>query len=67
MPKDPIVALALLTRANLDALGNNLKKVYPVEDLPCFPELLRAIDDADREHWREEDRMQALERLRASR
>ena len=67
MPKDPIVALALLTRANLDALGNNLKLVYPVEDLPCFPELLRAIDDADREHWREEDRMQALERLRASR
>ena len=64
MRNERIVAVALLTRANLEMFGEDLRKVYPVEDVPCFPELLRAIDEADREHWREEDRLEALRRLR---
>lgn len=65
MPRDRIVAVELLSRSELATFGEDLRKVYPVEDTPCFSELLRAIDEADREHWREEDRIEALERLRA--
>ena len=64
MRDDRIVAVALLTRADLQTFGEDLRKVYPAEDVPCFSELLRAIDDADREQWREEERLEALRRLR---
>jgi hypothetical protein len=59
-----IVAVALLTQEQLDMLGSSLKKVYRIDETPCFPELLEAIDRADREHWREEDRKEVLMRLR---
>lgn len=64
MPNERIVAVALLTQGNLDAYGSALKKVFPIHDTPCFPELLRLIDEADRQHWRAEDRKEALRRLR---
>jgi hypothetical protein len=63
MSSGRIVAVGLLTQEHLDVLGSSLKKVYRVEDTPCFPELLEAIDQADREHWRREDRLEALRRL----
>jgi hypothetical protein len=56
--------VALLTETNLQMLGDSLKKVYPIDETPCFPDFLRAIDEADREHWREQDRLEALGRLR---
>lgn len=59
-----IVAVALLTQEQLDMLGDSLKKVYRIDETPCFPELLEAVDRADREHWREEDRKEVLMRLR---
>jgi hypothetical protein len=59
-----IVAVALLTQEQLDMLGSSLKKVYRIDETPCFPELLEAIDRADREHWREEDRKKVLMRFR---
>jgi hypothetical protein len=62
--KRRIVAVALLTQEQLDMLGDSLKKVYRIDETPCFPELLEAIDEADREHWREEDRKEVLMRLR---
>jgi hypothetical protein len=43
-----IVAIVLVTRPELDRLGAHFKRVYPVTDVPCFGELLTAIDDADR-------------------
>jgi hypothetical protein len=64
MPDERIVAVALLTQGNLDAYGSALKKVFPIHEAPCFPELLRLIDEADREHWRAEDREAALAKLR---
>jgi hypothetical protein len=64
MNGERIVAVALLTETNLQMLEDNLKKVYPIDETPCFPDLLRAIDEADREHWREQDRLEALKRLR---
>ncbi len=55
MQRDRIVAVGLLTQRNLDQLGPALEHVWPVEDAPCFTGLLQAIDEADREHWRELD------------
>ena len=49
MPQDRIVAVGLLTRHDLDALGPTFDRAWPVEDAPIFSELLRAIDQADRD------------------
>lgn len=48
-PVPRIVALGLLTQADLDRLGEGFSRLYPVDDTPCFGELLHAIDVADRE------------------
>ena len=44
-----IVAVALLTREEVQLLGPTFERLWPVEDTPCFSELLRAIDEADRQ------------------
>ena len=58
-----IVAIGLLTQENLEVFGHCLKKVYPVDETPCFTELLAAIDEADRELWRERDRNDGVMRF----
>jgi hypothetical protein len=55
MEKPRIVALALLTRPELELLGPSFTRAYPIDETPCFGELLEAIDSADREMWRERD------------
>lgn len=49
MARDRIVAVGLLTQQDLDTLGPTFDRAWPVEETPCFSELLRAIDEADRE------------------
>ena len=44
-----IVAVGLLTQRDLDLLGPTFERVWPVEEAPSFNELLRAIDEADKE------------------
>ena len=51
-----IVAVGLLTRKDLTLLGPTFDRAWPVEDTPCFSQLLQAIDEADRELSRERDR-----------
>jgi len=51
-----IVAVGLLTQSDLDRLGNTLKKVFPLEEAPCFTDLIRAIEEADRDYRRRQDR-----------
>ena len=48
MPEGRIVAVGLLTRNDLTLLGPTFDRAWPVEQAPCFSELLQAIDDADR-------------------
>ena len=55
MSKDRIVAVGLLTENDLDLLGDSFTRLWPVEDTPCFSQLLEAIDEADREIRRERD------------
>lgn len=53
----PIVALALVTQEELASLGPLFSRAYPVDEVPCFGELLHAIDLADRQIWQERDRV----------
>ena len=65
MSREKIVAFAALTQGDLDRFGKNLKRVLPISDEPHFAELLDAIDRADRESWREEERRDALASLKS--
>jgi hypothetical protein len=52
-----IVAVGLLTQRDVQTLGPTFERLWPVEEAPAFPQLLRAIDDADRELWRERSKL----------
>ena len=56
MHKERIVAVALLTQRQVDRLGNSLQQSWPIDDTPCFTGLLQAIDEAERDVWRDRDR-----------
>lgn len=49
MPNKGIIAVGLLTAHDVSVLGPTFERLWPVEDAPCFSQLLVAIDDADRE------------------
>lgn len=44
-----VVAVGLLTAEDVETLGPTFDRLWPIDETPCFSELLRAIDDADRE------------------
>lgn len=48
MTDDHIVAVALLTERDLTVFGQGLRRVYPLEKITDFDDLLGAIDEADR-------------------
>jgi hypothetical protein len=50
-----IVAVGLLTQEDVDLLGATFERLWPVNETPCFGALLHAIDEADRQLWRERD------------
>ena len=50
-----ITAVGLLTERDLELLGPDFNRIWPVDETPCFGELLQAIDEADRVIWRERD------------
>jgi hypothetical protein len=43
-----IVAVGLLTADDLHRLGAGFTRVFPVDQAPCFNDLLAAIDQADK-------------------
>jgi len=55
LEEEKVVAVGLLTRSDLDRLGSNFTRAFPVDETPCFNGLLRAIDEADRVLWRGRD------------
>lgn len=59
---NPIVALALVTRKELDLLGPQFDCAYPIDETPCFGELLQAIDLADRQIGKNATRLTPTER-----
>lgn len=58
MVGERIFAVALVTRRELELLGPAFDRAWPVDQTPCFSQLLEAIDDADREMIRERDRQE---------
>jgi hypothetical protein len=46
-PSNRIVAVGLLSQRDLEVLGAGFKRVYAVEDVSCFDDLLKAIDAAE--------------------
>ena len=64
-----IVAVGLLTREDVRLLGPTFQRLWPVEDTPCFSQLLQVIDSADRELHRLADKErldEAMDSLRSS-
>lgn len=49
MADDRIVALGLLTSSEVRLLGPQFKRLWPVDETPCFEGLIDAIDEADRQ------------------
>ena len=45
--RERIVAIGLLTQEELRSLGPAFDRAWPVDRAPAFPELIRAIDEAD--------------------
>jgi hypothetical protein len=39
----------LLTQREVELLGHGFSRLWPVDQTPCFTELIKAIDDADEE------------------
>ena len=48
MSDERIVAVGLLTQREVELLGHGFSRLWPVDDTPCFGDLLKAIDEADR-------------------
>ena len=53
MSRERIVAVGLLTQREVELLGHGFSRLWPVDESPCFSELLARIDEADRELRRE--------------
>lgn len=51
-----IVAVGLLTKNDVRLLGPTFDRLWPVEEAPDFSGLLRAIDEADRNLSRGNDK-----------
>lgn len=50
MTNGKIIAVGLLTEHDLEVLGPAFSRAWPVDEAPCFTQLLEAIDEADRLH-----------------
>ena len=54
-----IVAVGLLTKADIALLGVSFDRLWPVDETPFFGALLAAIDEADRALWQFRNRQEA--------
>ncbi len=54
MSTERIIAVGLLSQSDLDRLGSQFNRLWPVDETPCFNGLIQAIDEADREFRRSE-------------
>ena len=49
MARERIVAVGLLTQREVELLGHGFSRLWPVDNTPCFNDLIEAIDKADEE------------------
>lgn len=50
-----IVAIGPAAQQEMQSLGAGFGRAWPIDDAPCFAELLEAIDDAERELGRDQE------------
>ena len=50
MPDERIVAIGLLTKGDVQRLGETFTRLWPVDQATDFSELLQAIDEAEERH-----------------
>jgi len=50
VPDERIVAIGLLTKGDVQRLGETFTRLWPVDQTTDFSELLRAIDEAEERH-----------------
>ena len=50
MPDERIVAIGLLTKGDVQRLGETFTRLWPVDQSTDFSELLQAIDEAEEAH-----------------
>lgn len=55
MTSERIIAVGLLTARDIERLGSTFDRLWPVDETHCFSELLRRIDEADRDLRRDRD------------
>jgi len=53
--KERIVAVGLLTQREVEMLGQGFSRLWPVDETPCFTDLVEAIDRADRQFQQEHE------------
>jgi hypothetical protein len=46
VPKDPFVAVGLLTETNIRMLGSSLRQVFRIPEDDKFADLIKALDEA---------------------
>ena len=47
MQRERVVAVGLLTECDLAKFGPSFVRAYPIDENPCFEDLLASIDRAD--------------------
>ena len=55
MSNRQITTICLVTDQELQLLGQGFSRAWPIDESPCFKGLLQAIDDAERDLWRDRD------------
>ena len=58
MDYERIVAVGLLTQNDVRLLGPSFDRLWPVDEAPCFSDLLHAVDEADRRLKEEQRQLQ---------
>ena len=49
LAQERIVAVGLLTQREVELLGHGFSRLWPIDNTPCFTDLIEAIDQADEE------------------
>ena len=67
LPRERIVAVGLLTQRDVELLGHGFSRLWPLDDSPCFADLVKRIDEADeqlRREWQQSGQQPAVKSKR---
>jgi hypothetical protein len=53
--RERMIVIRWRTRGQAEALGQALDRANLIDETPCFDEVLKAIDDAERQVWGDGD------------